>query len=148
MRSCLGVTARTFPIMIPITKVDSFFYLKIGFTYRMINELIFQVLQALIKTKLMRIVRVKSTPRPEAKDKFIKAFQAIMPVVHAEEGCLEYRIYQDCGDANTLLIFERWESQAALDAHLQTPHMQAFFKEIEPYFDAPTPIVVYAAEEV
>jgi quinol monooxygenase YgiN len=35
----------------------------------------------------------------------------------AEPGCLRYEAYHSTADPNRFLLHERWESQAALDAH-------------------------------
>jgi quinol monooxygenase YgiN len=36
----------------------------------------------------------------------------------AEDGCLEYTFAADPLEPGRVILFERWESQAALDAHL------------------------------
>jgi quinol monooxygenase YgiN len=41
----------------------------------------------------------------------------------AEPGCRCYRFYTDLEDPNCFRIFEEWESEEALKAHFQTPHM-------------------------
>ncbi len=43
-----------------------------------------------------------------------------------ETGCITYSFAQDLADASIIRIFERWEDQAALDAHMKSPHMAAF----------------------
>lgn len=43
-----------------------------------------------------------------------------------EDGCISYRFYQDLEHPTTIHIFEEWETQAALDSHMNTPHMEAF----------------------
>ncbi len=43
-----------------------------------------------------------------------------------EAGCITYSFAQDIADPCVVRIFERWENQAALDAHMETPHMAAF----------------------
>ena len=35
----------------------------------------------------------------------------------SEPGCLRFEAYQSNNDANRFFLFERWESQAALDEH-------------------------------
>ncbi len=37
----------------------------------------------------------------------------------AEPGCLRFEVYQSQNDASLFILNERWESQAALDAHRQ-----------------------------
>ena len=43
-----------------------------------------------------------------------------------EKGCLAYSFAIDVGDANRLVLSERWESMEALQAHFVSPHMAAF----------------------
>lgn len=45
-----------------------------------------------------------------------------------EEGCVSYVFSVPIDDPDTLRIAEIWESQEALDAHGQTPHMAKFGK--------------------
>ena len=44
----------------------------------------------------------------------------------AEEGCDHYAYAVDLSDPNLLHIAEIWRDQAALDAHMQTPHIARF----------------------
>ena len=47
-----------------------------------------------------------------------------------EPGCMLYDVCRSKSDANELLVLEEWESQAALDEHMATPHFQAFVAAI------------------
>jgi quinol monooxygenase YgiN len=42
-----------------------------------------------------------------------------------EPGCLEYRVHQAIGDPREILLYERYESLSALDAHRASAHFQA-----------------------
>lgn len=53
----------------------------------------------------------------------IDAYQKLKPLVLAEPGCLQYELFGDTEDKNKFILFEKWDSQAALDAHDQTKHM-------------------------
>ena len=44
----------------------------------------------------------------------------------AEDGCIDYAFASDLADPDTLILFERWRDQAALDAHGKSDHMAAF----------------------
>ena len=55
-------------------------------------------------------------------------------------GCLEYGPMVDAPSGipgqqpvrpNTVIVVEKWQSPAALEAHLATPHMQKFFADTE-----------------
>ncbi len=63
-----------------------------------------------------------------------------MPAVHAEVGCLEYGPAVDAttdlprqlrlGD-EVVLIVEKWDSLAALKAHLVAPHMTPYRERVK-----------------
>jgi quinol monooxygenase YgiN len=53
-----------------------------------------------------------------------------MRETHKEEGNLAYAFSQDLEDEGLIHIFEKWESQDALDFHFKTPHMAEFQKKV------------------
>lgn len=55
------------------------------------------------------------------------ALNELAAATRAEEGCLAYDLYESQGAPGTFVTLERWADQAALDAHLQTPHVTAAF---------------------
>jgi quinol monooxygenase YgiN len=50
----------------------------------------------------------------------------MMAATREEPGCISYTFSADLGDESLFHIFEEWESQEALDAHFQAPHMAVF----------------------
>ncbi len=63
---------------------------------------------------------------PAHRDEAIAACVAIHSATRPEEGCLHYAFTSDLEYDGRLHVIEKWESQAALDAHLATPHVAAF----------------------
>ncbi len=67
---------------------------------------------------------------------FVEKFKANCPAVLAEDGCIDYcptvdaetNIDRQDTDPNVVTVLEKWRDTAALEAHLQAPHMQAFRK--------------------
>ncbi len=69
------------------------------------------------------------------------SFAKLAPLVHAEEGCIEYgaavdeptgmSVQEMAGD-DAVVVVEKWESLAALEAHLKAPHMNAWREEVGP----------------
>ena len=55
---------------------------------------------------------------PSERDAFIAEREGAMRTSRAEAGCLEYTFAADPLAADRVVLFERWEDQAALDAHL------------------------------
>jgi quinol monooxygenase YgiN len=75
------------------------------------------------------------TAKPGRRAELLQAFQANVPNVHAEDGCLEYTATVDAenaGDvqtsfgADTFVVVEKWAGLAALEAHAAAPHMKAY----------------------
>ncbi|MEN1680697.1 MAG: putative quinol monooxygenase [Planctomycetota bacterium] len=74
----------------------------------------------------------------DRRGEFLDAFARLTPTVLAEDGCLEYgatvdqptgiAVQQSAGD-DAVVVIEKWESVAALEAHLAAPHMEAFRTE-------------------
>jgi len=74
------------------------------------------------------------------RDDFLAQFGKIVPLVLAEEGCLEYGPMVDVPTSigaqavvreNTATIVEKWESIEALEAHLVAPHMIEYRKKVK-----------------
>jgi len=57
-----------------------------------------------------------------------KALSALLAPTRAEPGCLEYQLHRDPENPLKFLFYERFANQAALDAHIASPHFQAFVK--------------------
>ncbi len=68
-------------------------------------------------------------------DEYLAAFHKLMPLVHEEDGCIEYAPTVDCPSGigaqsptgpTTITVVEKWESVEALQNHIAAPHMNAF----------------------
>jgi len=55
---------------------------------------------------------------PDERDRFLADRHDVMRRSRNESGCLEYTFSADPLDPGRVLLYERWESQEALDAHL------------------------------
>ncbi len=67
-----------------------------------------------------------------ARERFLIEFRRLEPLVRAESGCIEYIGAVDAPTSidaaaqlrdDVLTVIEKWESEAALAAHLEAPHM-------------------------
>lgn len=72
------------------------------------------------------------TARPGCRDELLTVFQANVPNVRAEKGCIEYAAHVDAPEIgafqtaigpDSYIIIETWESAEALRAHVVAPHM-------------------------
>ena len=57
---------------------------------------------------------------PSQRAQFIASRDGMMRTSRGEAGCLEYVYCADPIEPNRVVLFERWESQEALDDHLAT----------------------------
>jgi quinol monooxygenase YgiN len=55
---------------------------------------------------------------PEEREEFLAKRHESMVRTRDEKGCLEYVLSADPVDPTRVVLFERWEDQAAFDAHL------------------------------
>ena len=75
------------------------------------------------------------TTKPGMREKVLEIFNANVPAVRAEDGCIEYGATVDHHDAgevqtkfggDTFVVVEKWASLDALKAHMVAPHMAAY----------------------
>ena len=55
---------------------------------------------------------------PDGRDEFLAGRLEMMRSSRGEPGCLEYTFSADPLDPGRVVLFERWESEDALNAHL------------------------------
>lgn len=78
--------------------------------------------------------------QPGTRSAFLAEFHALVPSVLAEEGCLEYGPTVDVATPigaqsplrdDVVVVVEKWDSVAALEAHLVAPHMQSYRQRVK-----------------
>ena len=70
---------------------------------------------------------------------FLEIFNANVPLVRQESGCIEYfpAVDIDAGlppqlfDENMVTVIEKWQSLEALRAHLASPHMLEYKEKVK-----------------
>ncbi len=79
---------------------------------------------------------------PNAREAFLREYAKLVPLVQAEEGCIEYGAAVDVQSSspvqipmrdNVVTIVEKWESLDALAAHAVAPHMQDYRGRVKSY---------------
>ena len=76
-----------------------------------------------------------------------KAIVEMVRASRAEDGCLDYAFATDLADPDTLVLFESWRDQAALDAHGKSAHMAEFQKVMADNPHASRDIRIYETDE-
>ena len=83
--------------------------------------------------------------KPGKRDAFLAEFQRIVPLVHAEAGCIEYGPTVDVASGiivqgplreNVAVIIEKWESLDALKAHTSAPHMADYRVRVKDFVES------------
>ena len=69
------------------------------------------------------------------RESVLNEFDKVIPLVHAEKGCIEYRPVTDAKNAgdiqtplgsDTFIVIEKWETMADLHAHSAASHMAEY----------------------
>ncbi|MCL1816432.1 MAG: antibiotic biosynthesis monooxygenase [Clostridiales bacterium] len=88
----------------------------------------------------------------EVKENMAEAFVAVankcIEATRQEVGNSLYSLYINAENLYQLIIVEEWESKAALDAHMLTPHFREFGTEIESLLAAPLEIKIFEADKL
>jgi quinol monooxygenase YgiN len=54
-----------------------------------------------------------------------EVFEGLVDPTRAEDGCIGYELLSSLDDELAFTFVEEWRDRAALDAHLQSPHVRA-----------------------
>jgi quinol monooxygenase YgiN len=64
--------------------------------------------------------------KPGKEQALRDALLAVCAPTRAEKGCINYDLHASPDEPGVLVFLENWESKADLDAHLASPHIDAF----------------------
>lgn len=91
-----------------------------------------------MSTPLTIIARVRAKAGQESRLR--EELRRLLAPTRVEAGCISYDLQQSQDDPALFLFYENWASQQALDAHFQTPHIQALMKVAPDLVDGPLDI--------
>ncbi len=69
------------------------------------------------------------------RDELRQALEALVEPTSREKGYINYDLHQRIEDPDRFLLYENWESEADLDAHLAAPHLTQFAARIPELLD-------------
>ena len=95
----------------------------------------------------MIIVNANLPIKEEKKEEVIKQAETIINASRNHEGNISYNLYEDVLDGS-LIFIEKWESNEALQAHMQTPEFIEFGEKIKDAVTAPLGIKLIVGEEI
>lgn len=76
-------------------------------------------------------IRVKAGSELRARE----ILSALVAPTRKEKGCINYDLHQRKDNPRVFVFYENWSSDAALDAHLKTPHVQKGLSAMGPHLD-------------
>jgi len=79
----------------------------------------------------MIVGTLRILPAPDRRDEILEVFRAIQGPVLAQPGCAACHIYEERGPEQAVVLVERWESQAALEAHLRSETYRRILGAVE-----------------
>jgi quinol monooxygenase YgiN len=81
--------------------------------------------------------------RPGKEAELRAALIGLVEPTRKEAGCLNYDLHVSLENPGRFLFHENWTSQALLDAHLQSPHVQAVVQRLDELCSEPPAIVLW-----
>ena len=66
--------------------------------------------------------------RPGQESRVRQVLQGLVSPTRAEAGCINYDLHQSQTDPALFVFYENWASEAHLDAHSKSAHIQSFRK--------------------
>ena len=81
--------------------------------------------------------------KPGKEDALRRAVLALIEPTRREDGCVQYDLHVHSSDPSRFVFYENWTSQAHLDRHAASPHIQEFRTEIADLVAAPARIETY-----
>ncbi len=80
----------------------------------------------------MIIVSVWYSVKPGMRAEVMKIAKPSMEETRKEKGNIQYAQYPSMENEQDMFVFEVWESKAAIEAHIRTPHYLNFAKARKP----------------
>lgn len=74
------------------------------------------------------------TAQPDKADELKSILLGLLAPTRAEAGCLGYQLLQNNSDPNDFVFVEEWTSDAALDEHMTTTHVQGAIARAQSLF--------------
>ena len=69
---------------------------------------------------------VRMTFRPEDREEIATILRELTAASRAEPGCVSYIAHRVESDPDTIVIYEQYRDQAALEAHRAAPHFAMY----------------------
>lgn len=77
----------------------------------------------------------------------LEALKVLAEASRQEPGCVRYELHVQRDDPATLVVYELWHSDDALQTHIGSAHFQHFMQLAEPWLAAPLDVQMLQAVE-
>ncbi len=78
----------------------------------------------------MIVVVGRAQTDPEKRAQLLEVAHKVASASRQEEGCVEYRVFEDTEQPNNFLFIEEWKDEDALQQHFATSHIAEFMQAI------------------
>jgi quinol monooxygenase YgiN len=65
----------------------------------------------------MMIATTRVTVLPESRKEFFQTISPLTERIRKEKGCLNYRLYEEAGHENSLVVIEEWAGESQWEEH-------------------------------
>ena len=79
------------------------------------------------ETHIKIVVRIEA--KADKVDQVKSSLAKLVAPTQAEAGCIEYHLYQDHDNPAVFVFLETWQSNDALQAHMQSQHIQQYTQD-------------------
>jgi quinol monooxygenase YgiN len=66
------------------------------------------------------IYQLKIEIKPYKPDEFIDSMRSLLSSIRKEEGCLDFKLYQDSEKENAYILTAEWKTRKAMEKHFKT----------------------------
>jgi quinol monooxygenase YgiN len=91
-----------------------------------------------VQESLTLIAHVRAKPGQESRVR--QVLQSLLSPTRGEAGCINYDLHQSQTDPALFVFYQNWSSEAHLEAHAKSPHIQALRKVADEIFAGPIEI--------
>ena len=81
--------------------------------------------------------------KPGKEDSLREALLACVEPTRAETACVQYDLHESTDAPGHFVFYENWTSKAALDEHLQTPHLKNLGVQLPDLLAEPARILTF-----
>ena len=81
--------------------------------------------------------------KPGYEEEFLLAIPDVVAATRAEEACINYDFHRSTSQPNLFVFYENWTSQAGLDQHAASAHIETFRQRIGGLLARPVEITLW-----